>query len=222
MVHIEIPDGVLPLWLVALGFAILIPLLSLSTRKLEKGSDKARTLPIMAALSAIMLVVMSLELGFTHVNLSVLSGIILGPYPAIIAVFVTNVMLSLVGHGGITVIGLNTLLVSTEAVLGFFIYKRMLGTARPSVNAGVATVIAMMTSALLLVGIGALSNVELGEFLGEHDENGRTRIPLKEFAVTVLTIAILGTAIESVIVGSTVGYLAAVRPDVLAGGAERW
>ncbi len=218
MVHIEIPDGVLPLWLVALGFAILIPLLYISNRKLEEGSDKAKIIPLMAALSAIMLVVMSLELGFTHVNLSVLSGIILGPYPVVIAVFVTNVMLSLVGHGGLTMIGLNTLLVSTEAVLGFFIYRGMRKKSKPGLSAGVATLVAMITSALLLVGIGALSNVEFGEFLDEHEENGRTAIPIKEFAVTVLTISLIGAVIESVLVGSTVGYIDAVRPDILTRG----
>lgn len=216
MVHIEIPDGVLPLWLVAAGFAILIPLLGFSVRKVE--GDKARVLPLMAALSAIMLVVMSLELGITHVNLSVLSGLILGPYPAVIAVFVTNVMLSLVGHGGITVIGLNTLLVSAEAVLGFILYSRLRKIARPSVSAGVATFIAMMTSAFLLVGIGALSNVELGMFL-EEGEAGESAIPLREFAITVLSIAFIGSVIESLIIGSTVGYLITIRPNILAGGS---
>ncbi len=219
MVHIEIPDGVLPLWLVALGFIILAPLLYLATKKVEEDLDKARVLPLMAALSAIMLVVMSLELGLTHVNLSVLSGLILGPYPAVIAVFITMVMLSLVGHGGITVIGLNTLLVSMESMLGYFIYKGLRRIARPSIGAGVATFVVLMTSAILLVGIGALSNVELGLFIEAHDETLRAAIPLKEFAVTVMSIATIGAVIESLIVGSTVGYLATVRPDILAGGS---
>jgi cobalt/nickel transport system permease protein len=217
MVHIEIPDGVLPLWLIALGYVILLPLLYISTRKLE-GRDTVRTLPLMAALSAIMLVVMSLELVFTHVNLSVLSGIVLGPYAAIIAVFVTNVMLSLVGHGGITVVGLNTLLVSTEAVMGFFLYTWFRRRSKPSFSAGAATIVAMTTSALLLIGIGALSNVELGIFIEDHDGEARTTIPLREFAITILTIALLGAAVESVLVGSTIGYLSRVRPDILAGG----
>jgi len=218
LVHIEIPDGVLPLWIVATGYIILIPLLYLSSKKLEKGVDKAKIIPVMSALSAIMLVVMSLELGFTHVNLSVLSGIILGPYPAIIAVFVTNVMLSLVGHGGLTVIGLNTVLVSIEAILGFLIFKWTKNVVKPNIGAGVATFLAMMTSAFLLVGVGALANIDPGEFLDEHDEDARTAIPLKEFAVTVLAISFIGAAIESVLIGSIIGFINTVRPDLLSGG----
>ncbi len=218
MVHIEIPDGVLPFWLVTIGFVILFPLLYVSAKKLENIQDKSKTLPIMAALSSIMLVVMSLELGFTHVNLSVLTGIILGPYPAIIAVFVTNVMLSLVGHGGITVIGLNTTLVSIEAVLGFLIYKELRLVSNLKFRAGVATFVAMMASAFLLIGIGALANVDLGEFSEAHDEDHQDTVPLKEFAITVMTISLIGSVIESVLIGSTVGYLNTVRPDILTGG----
>ena len=53
-----------------------------------------------------------------HINLTVLAGILLGPWLSIISAVIVNVMLALLGHGGVTVIGLNTLVISTEMIAG--------------------------------------------------------------------------------------------------------
>jgi cobalt/nickel transport system permease protein len=50
-----------------------------------------------------------------HVNLSVVAGILLRPSLGFLAAFITNLMLAFSGQG-ITVIGLNTLLLGSEAV----------------------------------------------------------------------------------------------------------
>ena len=57
-----------------------------------------------------------------HVNLTVFSGILLGPSLIFLATFVVNVILALFGHGGITVIGLNTLTLSIEGILGYYFF----------------------------------------------------------------------------------------------------
>ncbi len=204
----------------AAGFLAMAPLLYLSIQNMERNVDKARALSRLAAMSAVMLVAMSIELVVTHVNLSVLSGIVLGPYSAFLAVLVANLTLALAGHGGITVIGLNTIVVSTETTLGYFLFRGLKRLTSPGTGAAVATMVAMTASAFLLIGIGALANIdplaiaEGGEFWLENEV-----VPLREFGATVLIVALIGALVESLVIGAAIGYLARVRPDLLAGGA---
>jgi len=81
-----------------------------------------------------MLVAMNLEilpLAY-HINLSVVSGILLGPALGFLAAFIANLMLALMGHGGITVMGLNTLLLGSEAVLGHTVFHLLQNRLRYS------------------------------------------------------------------------------------------
>ncbi len=218
MAHVHVPDGVLPPWLVVAGFIAIAPLLYLAVRRTERTVEKARALSRLAVMSAVMLVAMSIELVVTHVNLSVLSGIVLGPYPAFLAVFVVNLTLALVGHGGITVVGLNTLVVGAETTLGYFLFRGLKRLMSPGAGAAVTTIVAMIASAFLLIGIGALSNIdplrfmEAGEFWAEKEV-----VPLREFGATVLVVAFIGAVVEAMAIGAAVGYLARVRPDLIAG-----
>jgi len=77
-----------------------------------------------------MLVAMSLEILpiFYHINLSVVAGILLGPALGFLAAFIANLILAFMGHGGITVIGLNTLLLGSEAVLGHTLFYLLSGS----------------------------------------------------------------------------------------------
>ena len=61
-----------------------------------------------------------------HINLTVISGILLGPSLIFLATLVVNVILALFGHGGITVLGLNTLTLSIEGILGYFLFRTVL------------------------------------------------------------------------------------------------
>jgi cobalt/nickel transport system permease protein len=160
MSHIHIPDGVLPLWLVALGWLASIGWVLLAVR-FASADDLRRRLPLVGAMAALMLVGMSSEIIpiAYHINLTVLAGILLGPWLSVITALVVNVMLGLVGHGGVTVIGLNTLVVSTEMVVGWLLFRQLVavfGRRRSAVSAGLSTVISLALSTTLLVGIVAL------------------------------------------------------------------
>ena len=160
MSHIHIPDGVLPLWLVGLGWVLLAAVVWLAVRK-ASSVDLRRRVPLVGAVAALMLVGMSSEIIpiAYHINLTVLAGILLGPWLSIISAVIVNVMLALLGHGGVTVIGLNTLVISTEMIAGWFIFGqvvRLLGRRHPAISAAIATVIALALSTVLLVGIVAL------------------------------------------------------------------
>src|SRR5512136_614455 len=128
MSHIHIPDGVLPLWLVLAGWAVTAALLFVSTRRLS-GPQARRKIPLLGIVAALMLVGMSTEFVpiAYHVNLTVLAGIIVGPAMGFLAAFVVDLILALFGHGGITVVGLNTLIVGAECALGHYIFRALLG-----------------------------------------------------------------------------------------------
>ncbi|MGI5837116.1 MAG: energy-coupling factor ABC transporter permease [Chloroflexota bacterium] len=167
MSHLHIPDGVMPLWIIALGWVATIALLILSTGRLRRGGLEIK-LSLLGMMSALMLVAMSLELipiGY-HVNLTVVSGILLGPTLAFVAAFVVNLILAFFGHSGITVVGLNTLLIGTEMELGYFLFRAGRGLVTRGIGvgllAGAVTVVSLLAGSLLMIGVVALSNVNPG------------------------------------------------------------
>ncbi len=60
MTHMHIPDGILPVWLWLSGLFIMVLALSISLASL-RSMDAKRKIPLLGALSAVMLVAMSLE-----------------------------------------------------------------------------------------------------------------------------------------------------------------
>ncbi len=169
MSHIHIPDGVLPLWLVAAGWVMTLALLFLVARRLS-GPDSGRKIPLLGVVAALMLVGMSTEFVpiAYHVNLSVLAGIIVGPAMGFLAAFIVILILALFGHGGITVVGLNTLIIGTECALGYYsvraLYRLLRGRIKSiAVPAGAAVILTLFISKMLLIGIVALANVDPGK-----------------------------------------------------------
>jgi cobalt/nickel transport system permease protein len=157
MSHLHVPDGVLPLWLVAAGWIAALALIALSSR-LSRNTSARRRVPLLAVVSALMLVAMSSEIVpiAYHINFTVVAGAILGPVLAPIAAFITVTMLALLGHGGVTVIGLNTLIITAEMVLGSLLFRTLaaaLGRRRAGIAGGIATVLTLATTTAMLVGI---------------------------------------------------------------------
>jgi len=164
---LHIPDGVMPLWIIVLGWVVTGVLLALCMASPQRRDVEAR-LPLLGIISAVMLAAMSLELvpiGY-HLNLTVVGGIVLGPALAFLAAFVVNLVLAFFGHGGITVVGLNTLLIGAEMILGYYLYSAGLSLLGGRLSAGLlaagVTVLALATSTLLMIGIVGLSNVNPG------------------------------------------------------------
>ncbi len=168
MSHIHIPDGILPLWLVASGWVITLVILSICVWRL-RVFEAQRKIPLLGVVAALMLVGMSTEFVpiAYHVNLSVLAGIIVGPAMGFMAAFIVNLILALFGHGGITVVGLNTLIVGTECALGYLIFHALLRLWRRSRSVSVPTAITVIMtlfiSTMMLIGIVGLSNVDPGK-----------------------------------------------------------
>jgi len=173
--HIEIPDGVLPPWLWIAGFVVVAICFLISSHFAKKKKEK---LPLAALLSGLSLLVMSVPLGLpVHINLMVVVGIIVGPFWALVVSLVVNSLLASVGHGGVTVIGLNTLLLWSQAVFGFLLFKaakNIIGEKEwlRGISAGVVAFLSLGLSFILLGGLVFAVNLNPEEILvNDHDHN---------------------------------------------------
>jgi cobalt/nickel transport system permease protein len=218
MTHMHIPDGILPASLWVLGLIVMAFAVGFSLFRL-RGMDKAKKIPLLGAVTAVMLVSMSLEilpLAY-HINLSVVAGILLGPALGFLAAFIANLMLALMGHGGITVIGLNTLLLGSEAVLGhtlFYLFKNRLSVFW---SAASATVLTLFMTTLALIGMVAVSHIR-PELMSHGDEHGFLpdgQVSVRTFAIMVVSLGIIGWTIEAAITGAVVRFISQVKPSLL-------
>lgn len=151
--HIHLPDGVLPwVWWIAADI-LATGWLLLALRRVQRGGKRLQ-LPLLGALGACMLLTMSVPLGPLplHLNLTILTGILAGPWLGFITVFLVNAMLSLLGHGGLTVLGLNSLIMGVEVLLGWWFFHRLLRRWPLGRKAFLATVLALLVSVSLSFG----------------------------------------------------------------------
>lgn len=157
MTHIHIPDGVLPTWLWVGGWIAAL-LLVFIAGKVSSRARERRKVPLLGIVAAMMLVAMSSEIIpiAYHVNLTVLGGILLGPVLSVIVAFIVGLILAMLGHGGVTVLGLNTLIIAAEMSLGWLFFRtivRLLGRPRAGWSAGIATVLTLAVTTSMLVGV---------------------------------------------------------------------
>jgi len=233
MTHLHIPDGVLPFWLWASGLALSAALIFIGAR-VASGPDFRRRLPILSMTSAFMIIAMSVPIipAIYHVQLAGLAGIILGPALGLIAVFIVNLLLALVGHGGITVVGLNTLILGSEMLATWALF-RLLGKAlTPGPAAGIAAFLAMVVGAGVMLGVIALASPQVGlthvrevTSVGEHEHHAEVgslhaavpyaNLSLARFAFLVIGLGSIGWALEGLVTGLVVRFAVRVKPDLV-------
>ena len=142
-------------------------------------------------------------------------------------------MLALIGHGGITVVGLNTLLLGTEALLGhtlFYLFRRGLPVFW---SAALSTAISLFLASLLLIGIIGISRIDSELFAHHHEHEGGVteqtheqhhepeRSALRTFAVIVLSLGSIGWIIEGAITGAVIQFISKVMPDLVTHGLHK-
>jgi cobalt/nickel transport system permease protein len=236
MSHIHLPDGVLPIWLWGSGFAVAI-LIGFVLFRFIKKEELTRRLPLLGMMSAAMVLGASVEIVpiAYHVNLTVISGILLGPSLIFMATFIVNVVLALFGHGGITVIGLNTLTLSIEGIFGYLFFRLFWKILRRLMPAAfIATFLALCLSTFSMIGVVGLGVPHYEELLhkngghgvfefklikekddhhGENKEKGE--INFKRFIAIVLPLSLMGWLLEGVITTLMTRYIHRLRPDLL-------
>ncbi|MDY0339793.1 MAG: energy-coupling factor ABC transporter permease [Coriobacteriia bacterium] len=161
MSHIHIPDGVLPWWLWLTGWLAAAALLGIAARRATRSGSR-RAVPLIGVVSALVLVAMSSEIVplAYHVNLTVVAGVLIGPWLGVISAFIVVLILALLGHGGVTVVGLNTLVIGAEIALGWALVRtgtRLFGIRRIRPIAAIATVVTLAATTTMVVGIVALA-----------------------------------------------------------------
>lgn len=216
MTHLHIADGVLPvgLWLAGLVLAAgIVAVVSFRHRH-----DRADRLTLLGALAAVMLAAMAVPIGpLGHLSFAPVVGILLGPGLGFVASALVNTILALLGHGGLTVVGLNACVLGAATATARPLYRLARGRLRPGPAAATASVIAGLASvaALWLVlaaaglGPGALARVPDGHAL--HDAAASTG----RFVAFASPFWVLGLAAEAVVSASVVGFLSRVRPELL-------
>lgn len=219
MSHLHIPDGILPFFLPVLGFVITGLIIAFALYRL-RDRDINKLIPRLGIVSAFIMVVMSVPLGLIpyHLNLTVLAGIILGPGLGFIAVFLVNLLLGLIGHGGLTMVGLNSLAVGSEVFLGYYLFRWLSRRIKLPVAAALTTMLALVVSSLMMISVVAASQVDPAVFVDRHATEAQSELPglsVSRFAAMVLPVTLPGAVIESLAVFGIVGFLLRVRPDIL-------
>lgn len=236
MTHMHIPDGILPAWLWVSGLVLMAVFLAFSLYRL-RAADAKKKIPLLGAMAAAMLVVMNIPeiLLPYHMNLSVATGILLGPSLGFVAAFIVNLMLALVGHGGVTVMGLNTLLLGSEAVLGHVFFSLFRNVSSIFRRGAAATVLALFFVSVLLIAMVGISHTDVAEYFHGHEEGaggtheavqghggaGPAKASLTAFAVMVLSLGVIGWVLEGAITGAVLQFISRVKPDLLAHALHR-
>jgi cobalt/nickel transport system permease protein len=216
--HLHIPDGILPpvLWIAGLVLTALV--LAWSGPVAARGGP--RLIAYQSALGGIMLAVMALPVPITAfdycMTLAGPVGVLLGPAPVFQVSFVVTLILALLGQGGFTVIGLNTLVLGLGAMLARPVYLWSVGALGPARAVALATVASQLASTVGWILVLLLSVRLTPNIAGEHEiAAGLVRAAHGAGATIVLAMLLAAVAIEALLGYGLARFLARVRPDLL-------
>ncbi|MDV0445599.1 Cobalt transport protein CbiM [Methanimicrococcus sp. At1] len=154
----HISDGVLPTWVLAVGWILTIILLGISVLWAKRQTnDLTEKVPQVAVVTAALFVACMFKIPMPptslHLMLAGLAGILLGPI-AFVCVFISLLLQAiLLQFGGITVLGVNSLLMGIPALAGYLVFMALSKTKLPSWFNGAATSFIAVTITTILLGI---------------------------------------------------------------------
>lgn len=199
----HISDGVLPLPVIAAGWIITIVLLAVTLRWAGKHGDIAKEIPKLSVLTSAFFVASLIHIDIppssAHLILNGVLGILLGPL-CYIAMFIGLTLQALLfQHGGLTVIGINTLNIGIPGLICYLIflagYRRKIPLA---LLGGICCGLAVLLTVVCLVSVLVVSGEQFVAVAG------------------VLAVAHIPIMIaEAFIGGAVIGYIAKVKPDLL-------
>jgi cobalt/nickel transport system permease protein len=239
MAHLHLPDGVLPFYLWAAGYAVAAAALFVLWLKF-RGARNLFVFARAGFFAALMVVAMSLylaPLGY-HLNLAALAGIVAGPAAALLACFFANVILALLGHGGVTVIGLNTITLGVEALAAYALFRGLAFIKASWPRAFVATALALAAGTAVAFGVVVVGTRDFGEVVhrgrgagvefhlfdreaghaGEgHAEAGagEGEVSPGRLAALFFGLGAVGWALEAAVTATVAAYLKKTAPRLL-------
>lgn len=198
----HISEGILQGPVLAAGFAGAALIAAATMRKLDMEE-----IPKISVITSVFFVasLIKVPIGPTsvHLILNGLVGVVLGwrAFPAIMLGIILQAIIF--GHGGVTVIGVNTVMLGGGALVGYMVWQqrhRFAFARRDFVFGALAGATSTISSGLVL----ALALLTTGEaFMG--------------VAATVLLAHVPIMLIEGAVVGAAAEFLGRVKPEMLAG-----
>ena len=239
MAHLHLPDGVLPFYLWAAGYAATAAALFVLWLKLRRARNLlvfARA-GVFAARKGVARSLHVAPLGY-HLNLAALAGIVVGPAAALLACFLANVILALLGHGGVTVVGLNTITLGAEAIAAYALFRAFAFVRATWPRAFVATALALAAGTALAFGVVAVGTRDFDEVVhrgrgaavefrlfdgpSEHAgeahapaEPGRGEVSLGRLAALFFGLGAVGWVLEAAVTATVAAYLKKTAPRLL-------
>ena len=214
MVHIS--DGILSLPVLAAGWAITIALIAVTLWWSKRKGSIAEEIPRLSVMTSAFFVasLFHIAVGPTsvHLILSGLVGIILGvlAYPAIFIGVILQAFL--LGHGGVTVLGLNSVILGVPALIAYGFFKtgnKIINSDTSTSKAGLLGAVTGGIAVALAVSLAAGSLYTLGEGYAWAIKG------LILYHIPVIVI-------EAVITGSVIAFLLRVKPELIGSiGGER-
>jgi cobalt/nickel transport system permease protein len=133
---------------------------------------------------------------------------VLGPVLGCSSALVVNILSAALGHGGWSLLGANFLVNSTEVLAGYYVFSGLSRLTHSKFSAaGISTVVALVSSNFLMVGMIVASGIQ-GSALSPI-EIGINMLPL-------MVINVAAAVVEGVVTAFIVHYATALKPDLLS------
>ena len=236
----HIPDGYLGPITYGSLWAAVIPIWIYASKKV-KVILKASQIPLLALSAAFSFVIMMFNVplpgGTTgHATGATLIAILIGPWPAVIALSIALIVQALIfGDGGITAIGANCFNIAFASVLvGYGIYKLISNFSRYSsgqISNAETSRSSLSTRHLIGAGIGAYAGINLAAFLTAVElgiqpllhagADGRPLYSPFPLSITIPAIMLehifLFGIVEAVVTVSVLLYIKKSHPELIRG-----
>jgi cobalt/nickel transport system permease protein len=131
---VHIPDGILPAQVCAAGYAITGLATWYSLRQINRKPDPTAEIPKASLLTAAFFVASSIYIPIppasVHLILNGLLGVVLGyfAFPAILIGLLFQALV--IGHGGLTTLGVNAAMMGIPALLAYHIFQLRLSIGK--------------------------------------------------------------------------------------------
>jgi cobalt/nickel transport system permease protein len=215
MAHIHLGEGSFPLWALVLWTVVGAGLIGTVLWRVRRSGIRTQQVALAGVGAAASFAVFQLNIpvwGGVHMNLTGLVGILAGPALGALIALVVNILSAALGHGAVGLLGANTLVNASEAVVAYYAFRSLLRLDWDVFPASA-------TAATIGLSVGALL---MGVIIVVSGVNG-SALPRSDLAIAVggMVGINLGVAIiEGILTGFIVQFLASVRPD-LVGVGER-
>ena len=211
--HLHIPDGVLPAWLWLPGLAVALALLVWASR--GAGEARRRQVAYQGSLGALALAAMAVEIPLGpleyHLTLVGTLGVLLGPSASFQTVFTVNAILALIGHGGLTTVGLNALVLGAGAAVARPAYIALARRLAPAPALALTTAWAQALSGALWLALVGFALRLPGSFASADP----ARVGI--IAGLAFPMWLVGITAESAVAYGIGSFVGRVRPDLLPG-----